>query len=407
MAINSVNGYRDFLFQWQGQQLKSTGNSSSSQSSAINSLFGQNSMTNQIASMVELTRYAMDAMGVDSNARVTFSQITKYANQLQTQFNQQVKEGFAASGISNPQTLSFSMGSDGKINVVGGNESDRKLAQAWMDANPDAGKNILRELSQKGIEINENFQFSISSTGKMTVLNTAESFLQEYLISNNNLSETLNSQLYDLGLDLSGIREYGFDDDGNLVVKNDEQNAEGINDFLSKNTEFANGLKKELQKYNIDLSSVSIRINNEGSAKIFIDNGALNGIQNVLNEQSELGKKIYSSLGDLGIDAKADFSIQLNSDGSINIISDHPDRDKIQQFFESNPELIKLYKQIETLAGVEDARKALQISPVEMRKRIQIESMSAWWAESGNSSSYFGRYDDGALSLLSGLNMRV
>ncbi len=86
MSISSVNNYRDVLFQWQGQQLKNTGKGSSSQSGAITSLFGQASITSQIESMVELTKYAMDAMGVDKNGRVTFNQISKYSQKLQSEF---------------------------------------------------------------------------------------------------------------------------------------------------------------------------------------------------------------------------------------------------------------------------------------------------------------------------------
>ena len=89
------------------------------------------------------------------------------------------------------------------------------------------------------------------------------------------------------------------------------------------------------------------------------------------------------------------------------VISDHADRDKVQQFFDDNPDLIKKYRQIETLSGIDDARKAMQVSPTAMRKRIQIESMAAWWADSGSASSYFGNYSGGNLSLLSGLNLNV
>ncbi len=79
------------------------------------------------------------------------------------------------------------------------------------------------------------------------------------------------------------------------------------------------------------------------------------------------------------------------------IISDHPDRDKVQRFFDEHPEMVKKYRQIETLSGIDDARKAMQISPSDMRKRIQIESMSAWWAG----------YAGGNLSLLTGLNLNI
>ena len=63
MAVSGINNYNNALYQWQGQKLSSSGNSSSSSSSAASSLFNGTSMVNQVSSMVELTKYAMNAMG--------------------------------------------------------------------------------------------------------------------------------------------------------------------------------------------------------------------------------------------------------------------------------------------------------------------------------------------------------
>ena len=78
MSISGINNYNNVLFQWQGQQLKgsTSSGSKSSSSSSLESLFGNTSMTSQLSSMVELTKYAMDAMGLGSDSRVTFNQIT-------------------------------------------------------------------------------------------------------------------------------------------------------------------------------------------------------------------------------------------------------------------------------------------------------------------------------------------
>jgi hypothetical protein len=407
MSISSVNNYRDVLFQWQGQQLKNTGKGSSSQSGAITSLFGQASITSQIESMVELTKYAMDAMGVDKNGRVTFNQISKYSQKLQSEFNQGVKDGFANSGISDLSGLSFSLDKNGKINAIGANEKDRKKAQEWLDANSDIGKNMLKALNDADIEITEEVLFDINSNGKFSVRNAVEDNLQFALDGNASLTENLRSELKKLGVDVSAPIDFMFNEDGNLVVKGDHNDAKTINSFLSQNTELADAVKKELKKNDVDLSSAGLRLGNEGNIQISINNSGLKDLQAALDKETELGKKIYSSLDDLGIDPNISFSIQLNADGTYNIISDHPDAAKVQKFFEDNPELIKKYRQIDTLAGVDDARKAMQLSPSEMRKRIQVESMTAWWAGSGNANSYFGAYNNGNLSLYSGLNLNI
>ena len=78
-----------------------------------------------------------------------------------------------------------------------------------------------------------------------------------------------------------------------------------------------------------------------------------------------------------------------------------------QEFFDNNPELVKQFKQIEALSGLDNARTAMQISPAEMRRRIEIESLASWWAGMGDSDNVFGSYANESLSILSGLNLNV
>ena len=118
MSISSISSYNTALLQWQGQQLKSTGTSSSSStsSSSLSSLLSSsNSMTSQLSSMVELTKYAMESMGLSDNSRVTFSQITKYREQLLSSFNDSVKRGLSEIGVSNPENITFTLDKDGKL----------------------------------------------------------------------------------------------------------------------------------------------------------------------------------------------------------------------------------------------------------------------------------------------------
>lgn len=127
-----------------------------------------------------------------------------------------------------------------------------------------------------------------------------------------------------------------------------------------------------------------------------------------LQLEEDFDNKVAEGLEKLGLSPDIEFAIQVNNDGSgVTIQSDHADRAKIQSFFDDNPELVKTYRQIEALAGIDDAREAMQISPSAIRKRLQIESMVAWWANSGNTNSYFGNYANNSFSLLSGLNLNV
>lgn len=404
MALNGINSYNNALYQWQAQKLSSTGTGSSSSSKTASSLFSGTSMSIQLSSMVELTKYAMDAMGLSEDSRVTFNQITKYANQLQSEFNQGVKKGFEESGITDLSALIYTMDSNGKITVSGGTSADREKAQAWLDANPSYGETIRAAIKKINPDYQDSLQFKLSSSGKMTVVNSGTSIMQDYLNQHEELSTTLRAELKAMEEAAEFPIEFSFDGE---ILKVKGEGSEPINKWLEDNPGFASSVKAELEKNNIELSSVTIRLGQEGVAQINVRNSDLEDIQKGLDAEIGTGAKIYAALDNLGIDPNISFTIQIDENGKLNIISDHPDRDKVQKFFEENPELVKKYQQIETLAGIEDARKAMQISPATMRKRIQIESMAAWWADSGDANSYFGNYSNDNLSLLAGLNLNV
>ena len=409
MSISGIGNYNNILLQWQGQQLKSTGSGSSKSSSAnsLNSLFGNTSMTNQLSSMVELTKYAMDAMGLSSDSRVTFNQITKYREQLQNEFSASVKNGLAGIGIDDINALSFSLDKNGKLTAASDDASDRKAAQAWLDANPALGKDLRKALTDAGIDAESAVDLRVGSGGKLSVINTTADNMQSALNSDADLTNDLRAALKKMGVDMTNGLNFKLDDEGNLAVSGDVEQAEAINQWLKENPELTDAVKAQLEKRDVDASAVSLRLNSEGPVQISVNNAKLNDIQAVLDKQGEAGKKLHDGLDSLGVDPNIKFSIQVNDDGSVTVISDHADRDKVQQFFDDNPDLIKKYRQIETLSGIDDARKAMQVSPTAMRKRIQIESMAAWWADSGSASSYFGNYSGGNLSLLSGLNLNV
>lgn len=409
MSISGISSYRDVLFQWQGQQLKSTGSETAKSSAAnsLSSLFSGSSMTNQISSMVELTKYAMDAMGVSSNSRVTFSQITRYREQLQSEFSQSVKDGLAQTGISDLSGLTFSLDKDGKLTATGANAQDRKSAQAWLDANPSFGKDLRAALGDAGVAAETTVEFRLSATGRMSAINSTSSSIQSALDGKASLTRDLRAGLEKLGVSLKTPLEFGFDAEGNLAVKGDHDAGASINQWLEDNPGLADAIKEELKKRDVDTSAVSLRLGAEGNVQITVDNGELNDIQAVLDKNGDAGKKLATGLDGLGVDPNINFTIKIGDDGSLTVVSDHPDRDKVQRFFDENPDLVKKYLQIETLSGIDDARKAMQLAPSEMRKRIQIESMASWWADSGSASSYFGTYSDGNLSLLSGLNLSV
>lgn len=398
------------MYQWQSQQLKNSGTSASTAatSTALNSLFGGTaSMTSQISSMVELTKYAMDQMGLSSDSRVTFSQIGKYRELLQSEFNAGVKKGLEESGIANLSGLGYELDKNGKITVTGENARDRKIAQQWLDANPSYGQALLANLPAEAFDEFPAISFHVSGAGTVTVGNSIQEAVQALLNQKGDLADNARSRMKTAGIDINYPVEFTFDSDGALQVKGDNSQAEAINAWLKENPGIETEVKKALASKGVNLSSATVRLGNTGALQVSIANGALDDIQAAFSKSGDIGSKLITGLGNLGIDKNINFGIQIGDDGSFKVVSDHPDAAKLQQFFDENPELVKKFRQIETLAGIDDARKAMQISPTAMRKRIQIESMSAWWASSGQANSYFGNYSNDQLSLLSGLNLKI
>jgi len=110
---------------------------------------------------------------------------------------------------------------------------------------------------------------------------------------------------------------------------------------------------------------------------------------NAYREQMELefADKIRKDFELLGVDPKITFQLKENGKGVLTVSSDHPDKDKVQKYFDDHPELVKQYREIQALANLEAARSRMDINPAELKKRLQIENMSVWWhTESGANS---------------------
>ena len=260
--------------------------------------------------MVELTKYAMDAMGLESGSRVTFSQITKYREQLNTEFNTAVQEGLAKLGVSDPSGVTFTLASDGSLTATSTNATDQSNVQTWLKSNTTIGKDLRTALTAAGISSSTSVSMTVDSSGKLTAASSTDS-----------------------------------------------DSAAAIQAVLDKST---------------------------------------------------LGKTLSDGMDSLAVSSDAKFTLQTSSDGSIVVeSSDAATKAAVQSFFDNNPTLVKKFGQIQALSGLDDARKSLQVSPSDLRKRIEVESMAIWWASSSDSTSSFGSYASGSLSMLSGLNLSV
>ena len=313
-SVSGINTYTSGMYQWQNQKLSTStsgsSSSSSSSSSSLSQMLGSNSISNQLSSMVELTKYAMDAMGLESDSRVTFSQITKYREKLNTEFNTAVKEGLEKLGVSDPSSVTFTLAEDGSLTATSANATDQANVQAWLKSNAAIGKDLRTALTNAGISGSTAVSMTVDSSGKLTAASNTDS-------------------------------------------------------------------------------------DSKATIQAVLDN-------------SKLGSTLNTGMNSLAVSSDAKFTLKANEDGSISVeSSDAATKAAVQKFFDNNPALVKKFGQIQALSGLDDARKSLQVSPSDLRKRIEVESMAAWWSGSGSTSNSFGNYSDGSLSMLNGLNLSV
>ena len=181
MSISGLGLYTGSSYQWQALQSHSASGTGGGQNS-LSSLNAYNAdMTRQIAGMVELVQYAMQAMGLSEDSRVTFSQITKYQQQLEKQFDDSLKKALEESAISDLPGLAFTLAPDGTLTATGSTEEDTTKAQDYLDEHPEVAQKLLQSLKDADIELTEELTFSVSSNGTLNLLSGSANDLQALL----------------------------------------------------------------------------------------------------------------------------------------------------------------------------------------------------------------------------------
>lgn len=405
MAINSIGqNYYSGIYQWQRQQLQGMSSTGSSRSSSTGSTGYSQS---ELGSLVELANYAMNAMGVGRNERVTFGQIQKYKEQLEQEFSKTLKAGLDSVGIDTTQSFELTLSKDGALQVSG-NHPDKAAIQELLNSNPEVGKSIRNGLDELGISEDTSFRLRMDSSGIIKVVNTGENKLQKYFDDNKKLGTDIRKDLEALKVDVKTPFQLTMDENGALQVKGDHPDKEKIQQYFDEHPEVAGQIREQLEEMGLEYGDVHLAMGTDGA--VTAENVVTEDIQKLqqyFNENLSHGKNILEKMNNSGIDPDINFQLTMDEDGNLVVISDHPDKDKVQKFFDEHPELAKKYEQIQALANLDSARKAMQISPSAMRKRIQVESLASWWDTSGNSTSSIGDFMGGDLAFYNGLNSRV
>ena len=320
-VVNGLNSYTNSMYMYsldalndsQNSSNNTTSRNSASTTSSI-SLLAQNlsqnssgqTLTDQLSSLVKLTRYAMDAMGLENDSRVTFSKLQDYCAKVEDDFSTGVKEGLGNAKADLGNTT-FAFNSYGALSAQSSTPLNAALTQLAIDDNPDLVKDLQAGLAAAGVDFSQGFKFSIDTSGR-------------------------------------------------IVVLNDQ-----------------------------------------------------NGVQSIIDNSNITALNLAAVISAQNIDPNINFTLKSNDDGSVTVnAADKKYTKVLQAFFDENPEIVKNFQRSEALSGIEDARKFLSLSPSEMRTRLQLESMVAWWDTSGSSNnSSFGTYTGGIFSLINGVNLSV
>ena len=263
-------------------------------------------LTEQISSLVKLTRFAMDSMGLSADSRVTFSQLKKYSDQVQERFSSAVEEGLENVRVD-PANLTYTLDANGILSAHSASMLNESLAQKAIDDGSELGAGLLTRLAQAGVDLNEGFSFSLDAKGTIRALGDSAAW------------------------------------------------------------------QSTLDAAHVTFPTLA---------------------QQIASEQ---------------IDPKIGFSLKTEDEVVKVNCGDPKYTEILQAFFDENPSIVADYKRTEALSGIEDVRKFMRLSPSDMRTRLQLESMAAWWDNSGQSqaTSSFGTYNGGIFSRLNGINLSV
>ena len=120
---------------------------------------------------------------------------------------------------------------------------------------------------------------------------------------------------------------------------------------------------------------------------------------------------VSSSLKSLGIDENIEFKIAMDSSGNIIVNSSHPDKDRVQEFFDSTPSLADEFKNIESLRNLSKSMSGSPLSMVNLRRSIQLENLSSYFEGMEQAAQSYSplilAYSKSSIRSLTGINISV
>ena len=124
--------------------------------------------------------------------------------------------------------------------------------------------------------------------------------------------------------------------------------------------------------------------------------------------EASFSETVRKDLLALGVDKDIEFRLASDGQGGVSVVSNHADKAKVEKYFKDNPDMVAKFNDIQALTGLDQARKAQQISPAALRTRIQMESMALWFDSTSNGGgSSILDFNMQASNFLASINRRV
>ena len=100
--------------------------------------------------------------------------------------------------------------------------------------------------------------------------------------------------------------------------------------------------------------------------------------------EQKFAEQVKRELKERGIADDVDFRVSLDEEGKVKVYSNHKDVKAVQKYFDDNPELAEKVADIEALSSLKTSlgksKEAAALSPVALKKNLQMESMDYFYA---------------------------
>ncbi|GEM_PF-867547 len=106
--------------------------------------------------------------------------------------------------------------------------------------------------------------------------------------------------------------------------------------------------------------------------------------------EDEFDDQVLADLKKLGVDTDTKFQLMYDSTSDSVVCSkDHPDKEKIENYFKANPERTEQFKALIGMRSL-SATASTTASPDLFKQQMTLQSMSVWFGDSMTSSDFMG-----------------